>query len=742
MSGPERAAAGPNGPSGDAPAGGGSETGGRRRGWRRALGLVAGVLLIFVVIPGAGLAWVARDLPAEIFAGAARQEPAVILEAADGTLIGRRGLLRAEPVVRSKLPHHLVHAVLAIEDRRFYEHHGLDFLGIARAAWRNYRAGEVVEGGSTITQQLSKVLYLEPDRTIKRKLQEAVIALWLEFRLTKDEILTRYLDNVYFGAGAVGLGAAALVYFDKTPSELTLAESAMLAGLIRAPSKLNPLSDPEAAQERASVVLESMVDAGYLTRDAALEAALAPAVPYPGAASTGAGSWFADWIYDQAMEMAGPLLGSVRVRTTLRPELQALAERVVTEALAGAGDQRAGEAALVAMTHDGAVVAMVGGRDYGESQFNRAAQALRQPGSAFKPFVYLAALREGWRLDDTLLDAPLEIDGWRPRNYSGRYYGRVPLQEAFARSLNTATVRLAQQVGIERVIAAARDLGIDAELESNPGLALGTSGVSPLDLTGAFASVAAGRMPVQPWGVAGLIPADGSARIVRGARPETRPLDHRDELVRLLEAVVSGGTGRRAALEGFTAGKTGTSQNHRDAWFIGFTDRLVAGVWVGNDDDSPMRGVAGGGLPARVWQAFMSEATGLAPLAVAPPPSQSRAERAGGSGLPAAEQRTETASEAAAPTTRGPTDATSSEGTAAPVATTAPQPAARPLANEPAAEAGGAARAVPAVERSRSATPARSGAKMKGKGKAKRKAKPKKRKAKGKGRGRGKGRKK
>lgn len=315
--------------------------------------------------------------------------------------------------------------------------------------------------------------------------------------------------------------------------------------------------------------------------------------------------------------MVGPGLGSVRAKTTLRPEWQALAERVIAEKLADAPDGGTNEVALVAMTLDGAVVAMVGGRDYTTSQYNRAVQARRQPGSTFKLFVYLAALRNGWQLGDALLDAPIEIDDWRPENYDGNYSGQVRLDQAFAQSLNVATVRLAQDVGIENVVTAARDLGIDAELEPNISLSLGTSGVGLLDLTGAFASVAAGRMPIQPWAITSLAPTTGNGGLLAALPHQaTQPLDHHAELIALLEGVVRNGTGRNAALDGFAAGKTGTSQGNRDAWFVGFTDQLVVGVWVGNDDETPMPGVTGGDLPARIWQAFMAEATGLAPLEI------------------------------------------------------------------------------------------------------------------------------
>ncbi|MES2970453.1 MAG: PBP1A family penicillin-binding protein [Pseudomonadota bacterium] len=573
------------------------------------------VLMACLLIGGGALAWLVYAVPLDLATDRTAAEPAVIVEAADGTLIGLRGELRGTPAEREDLPDHLVNAVVAIEDRRFFEHGGIDFRGIARAAWRNVRANGVVEGGSTITQQLAKIEFLTSERTMKRKADEALVALRLEARLSKDEILTRYLNNVYFGGGAVGIGAAALAYFDKPVSDLTLAESAMLAGIIRAPSRANALHNLEEAQARATVVLGAMVDSGLLTQEEALAAQTAPATPNTSAPSREGGGWFADWILSEASTMVGPSLGSVRAKTTLQPRLQALAERVVAEKMTDTADGAVQEVALVAMTLDGAVVAMVGGRDYATSQYNRAVQARRQPGSTFKLFVYFAALRKGWQRDDVLQDTPVEIGDWRPENYDGTYNGSVRFDDAFARSLNAATVRLAQDVGIEAIVTAARDLGIDADLDPNISLSLGTSGVGLLDLTGAFASVAAGRTPIQPWAISSLAPTTGNGGLL-AALPQqaTQPLDHQADLIALLEGVVRNGTGRHAALDGFAAGKTGTSQGNRDAWFVGFTEQLVVGVWVGNDDDTPMPGVTGGDLPARIWQAFMSEATGLAPV--------------------------------------------------------------------------------------------------------------------------------
>jgi membrane peptidoglycan carboxypeptidase len=451
-----------------------------------------------VFLLGAGV-WIAWGLPEISLDRPANGQPMIILEAADGSPITKSGGTSGLPVVREELPAHLVGAVLAIEDRRFFDHNGVDLFGVLRAAYRNFHAGGIVEGGSTITQQLAKVLFLNREQTLRRKLQEAAIATLLELRLSKDEILTKYLDSIYFGAGATGVSAAARVYFDKPVSELTLAESAMLAGLIQAPSKLNPMTNLKAARERATVVLQAMVTTGFVTREEAISAALNSAAPVRGSSVAQTGSWFGDWVYTDAMSRMGPLAGEARIRTTLRPELQSLAETVVQNGLSRAGAAtRVGQAALVAMTMDGAVVAMVGGRSYNDSQFNRAARAQRQPGSAFKTFVYLAALQAGWSPDDIVLDTPIEINGWKPQNYSGGFQGKVTLEQAFARSLNAPTVRLAQDVGIDKVIAVARDLGIDGELQPNLSLSLGTSELTLLDITGAYAAIASDRVRCSP----------------------------------------------------------------------------------------------------------------------------------------------------------------------------------------------------------------------------------------------------
>jgi penicillin-binding protein 1A len=551
------------------------------------------------------MAWALHDVPwRQIAAGTL--EPVVVLETADGRPLVNQGAYRGAYTRLEDFPSHLVDAVTTVEDRRFFEHFGLDMRGILRATWRNLSAGGVVEGGSTITQQLVKVSFLERHRTFKRKIQEAVLALWLDWRLGKEEILARYLNAIYLGAGATGVPAAARIYFNKDVGELTVAESAMLAGIIRAPSQLNPLADADAARERSRLVLDLMAETGKLEGEALAAARADQAELDPSTPQSRSGSWFADWVMPEGREIAGAFGGTVRLRTTLVPHLQQAAEEAVRATLAEEGEAHgAGQAALVAMTPDGAVVAMVGGRDYTQSAFNRATEAKRQPGSTFKLFVYHAALKAGIPMRATVVDEPVEFDGWAPANSGERYFGRVTLAEAFARSLNASTAKLAMEVGIDAVAGSARELGIDAPLTETPSLALGTSEVTLLDLTAAYASVRAGAAPVEPFGATRFAVDGGDSFAIPARRPtgELGPDQH--ELIDLLVLAMERGTGRQARLGRFAGGKTGTSQDYRDAWFVGFTEDYVAGVWVGNDDNSPMRQVTGGSLPARIWKRFM-----------------------------------------------------------------------------------------------------------------------------------------
>lgn len=589
------------------------------RPWSLKRGILAMLASLLILVTGT-LVWALQDVPwTEIAAGSLK--PVVVLEAADGEPIVRQGPFQGPYARYEEFPAHLVNAVLSIEDRRFMDHYGVDVKGIMRAVLRNLQAGSVVQGGSTITQQLIKVQYLESDRTLKRKLQELVIAFWLEWKLGKREILTRYLNSVYLGSGATGMPAAARIYFNKDVSALNVQEAAMLAGLLKAPSQLNPIDNFKAASERTITVLDAMVANGKLNWEEASAAKAEFAELHPTSPTPRSGSWFADWISPQAGEIAGASPGSTTVRTTLVPRLQQLAEDVVARNLDKYGRSLgASQAALVAMTPDGAVVAMVGGRDYKTSQFNRAVSAKRQPGSTFKVFVFYAALKSGLSPDDRVFDGPIEVDGWSPQNSTGRYRGWVSIAEAFARSLNGATVALAQEVGIANVVAAAEELGIDATLNPVPALALGSSEVNLLDLTGAYASIRLGKSPVEPWGIVDFQASEQSKAFRVGPIvPTSVDLGpYQQDLVSLLQLVVERGTGRDAFPGAFAAGKTGTSQNNRDAWFVGFTEDLVAGVWVGNDDDTPMKGVTGGALPARIWRDFMQAAMAQPALQVDP----------------------------------------------------------------------------------------------------------------------------
>jgi penicillin-binding protein 1A len=591
---------------------------------RLALGAaLTGIGALFVI--SCALLWAVLGLPIERPAGGP-QQPTLLLEAADGEPLGRAGPLRVADASLHDFAPILIKAVLSTEDRRFYSNPGVDLLGILRAAHANRVAGKIVEGGSTITQQLVKIEYLKDDRSYIWKLRQALMAIWLEIHLSKDEILRRYLNRVYLGNGAYGMAAAARLYFDKRPADLTLPEAAMLAGLIQAPSQFDPLHHPKAAQARAAAVLDAMVANHVIDAKTANAAKANPAIINSPPDLAPAQSWFTDWVVKQALPLANAqIAGTVPVRTTLVPQLQNLAQQVVDNALADQGRKLgASEGALVAMRPDGAVLAMVGGRDYRKSQFNRATDDNRQPGSLFKLFVYLAALRKGYTPQGTIDAGPIDINGWKPANFDDEHYGRISLAEAFAQSVNTAAVRLEMDVGVKNVVAAARDLGITEPLPDVPSLALGSVGVSLLDLTGAFASVQADRLGVQPWGVAAIGAAHDTRMLATAPTVAARALDpYQQPLVDLLRGVIKHGTGKAAAINGVAAGKTGTSQDYRDAWFIGFNDALVVGVWVGNDNDVPMNGVVGGSLPASIWKNFVTEATPLldeqgVPVALAP----------------------------------------------------------------------------------------------------------------------------
>lgn len=525
--------------------------------------------------------------------------PGITLLNAQGVPIARRGSVTDQPVAVEALPAYVSQAFLAIEDRRFYNHSGVDPWGIMRAAAKNLVAGGVVEGGSTISQQLAKLAFLSSDRTYGRKAQEFIMAFWLEAWLSKNEILSRYMSSAYFGDNVYGLRAASNHYFNRDPEDLSVEQAAMLAGLVKAPSRLAPTNNLKAARARGEVVVGAMVDAGFLSAE---QASALPVVKLKRGAvkDIPSGTYFADWVFPQARAFAEGVYGEQTVTTTLDGNLQRLAVRAVQRAGLGSA-----QVALVAMRPDGRVVAMVGGKSYKQSPFNRATQARRQPGSTFKLFVYLAALRRGLTPESIVQDAPVTIGDWSPKNSGDRYRGPITLREAFAISSNVATVRLSERIGRDNVIQAARELGVTAPLTAEPSIALGTSGVSLIEMTAAYAAIANGSYPVKPQGLPSREEKGWFSSLVSGpsrlGRVQPMMLD-------MLWQSANAGTGRAAALSTQTFGKTGTSQENRDALFIGFSGDLVTGVWIGNDDNRPLRGVEGGGLPARIWRDFMSNA--------------------------------------------------------------------------------------------------------------------------------------
>ncbi len=580
----------------------------RSRVWRflfLSLARLAGVGILAVF---AFIAWCALGLPDVAKLGVQTRSGSVAVVANDGTLAATYGSLYGNFVSFDEISHLMADAVVAIEDRRFFWHPGIDPIGLTRAVFVNLVSGRVIQGGSTLTQQLAKIVFLTPARTLERKVQETLLALWIEIRFEKEEILAIYLNRAYFGGGAYGVSAASRRYFGVSASELNLAQSAMLAGLLRAPSRLAPTGDLSAARRRAAVVLGIMERQDRISAEEADQARERPAALAGIAASGDGARHFGDWVISQ-IAPARSRTEDVEVAVTLDPALQAAAEQAVA---AGLKEFEGAEAALVAMAPDGAVLAMVGGRSYARSQFNRAVQARRQPGSAFKVFLYMAALDAGARPSDMILDAPVTVDGWSPRNWDDEYLGRITLEEAFARSSNTAAVRLLEQTGRGRVIAMARRFGVFSPLEPDPSLALGTSEISLLEMTGALSALANGGSPVLPYGTV-EIRTESEGTIWRRSPIARRPaldVETVEAMRRLLRAAVEQGTGRRARLDRAQAyGKTGTSQEGRDGWFVGFAGQLAAGVWVGRDDARAMRGVGGGGVTAWIWQNFMTSAT-------------------------------------------------------------------------------------------------------------------------------------
>jgi penicillin-binding protein 1A len=574
--------------------------------WGAVLGVWGAIFLVVF------FAVFARDLPDTSTLYNVDRQPSITYLDRNGALIAVRGTQQAPPADLDALPDYVPAAFIAIEDRRFYHHPGFDPIGMSRAMVSNMRAGRVVQGGSTLTQQLAKNLFLSPDQNMKRKVQELMLAVWLEMKFSKDEILALYLNRVYFGAGAYGIEAASQRYFDKSAKQLTVGEAALLAGLLKAPSRYSPVSESERAANRATVVLNEMVDAGVITPEQRAQAVTEP-VRVSRTLATQHAQYFIDWLDRQIRELVGEPTEDMIVETTLDLTLQTQAERAVRRILDRDRSKGVEQAALVALDGEGRVRAMIGGSSYADSQFNRATEARRQAGSAFKPFVYLTAVESGYTPETRVNDAPIRIGNWSPRNYSGTFNGEMTLANAVAQSTNTVAAGVADQVGRDNVARTARRLGITSRIGLEPAMALGAVEVSPLEMAQAYDAFANGGRRVQAYGISRIRTPEGRVIYQRASRAEgpvqaiSNPyLYYMNQMMR---GVITSGSGRGAAISGRDlAGKTGTTSDYKDAWFVGYTGGFVTAVWVGKDDNTAMRGVTGSSAPAAIWRNFMEAA--------------------------------------------------------------------------------------------------------------------------------------
>ena len=558
------------------------------------------------------IAWLSYDLPDMEAAVDYDKRATVVILAANGDEIARYGDLQGDIIPLEKMSRHLINAVIAVEDRRFYNHFGIDILGLIRATFRNIKAGYVVQGGSTITQQLAKNLFLTPERTLTRKAKEALLAIYLEQKYSKEQILAAYLNRVYLGGGAYGVDAAALIYFDKSVGDLNLKEAAMIAGLLKAPSRYSPSSNPEKAAERAEIVIGAMIAAGYVNKNS--ENTDVEALPEGDYDRSGAGSmrYYGDWIMSQLESYTDVTDQDLIIQTTLNPNLQRRAAQRLEAYLEESGEERhVSQGAVITMRPDGAVIAMIGGRDYKTSQFNRAVQAKRQPGSSFKPFIYLTGLHTGQLEPNSIvIDQPLEIGDYKPENFGGEYRGPITIQHALSESVNTAAVQILDHVGVKAAKDMVLSLGITERLNSDLSMALGTSEMSLLSMASAYAVLANQGKSVQPYGIKEIRTGEGDLLYRHQAIPATEivPVESIAKLNTIMQSVIQFGTGQNARLDRPAAGKTGTSQNYRDAWFMGYTPDFITGVWVGNDNNDPMKRITGGSIPARLWRDVMRSA--------------------------------------------------------------------------------------------------------------------------------------
>ena len=539
-----------------------------------------------------------------------QRQPSINYLDRSGALITVRGSQYAPPVKIDEMPPYVPAAFVAIEDRRFYHHLGFDMIGIMRAVVADLRRGHAAEGASTITQQLARNLFLTPDQTIKRKIQEVILAVELEHKFSKKEILALYMNRVYFGAGAYGIEAAAQRYFNKPASQLSVGEVAILAGLLKSPTHYSPISDRERAARRATIVLDKMVQTGAITPAQRADAFRNPVNVSPTLASQHA-QYFIDWVDQQVRQLVGQPQQDLVVETTLDLPLDAIASNVAQTVVARETKAGVQQAALVALDGSGRVRAMVGGVNYAESQFNRAADAKRQAGSSWKPFVYLTAMEAGRTPDVQVVDEPVTINGWTPQNYTKKYLGQITLETALAQSINTVAARLADEVGRDNVARVAHRLGIMSAIGTDPSMALGAVEVSPVEMAQAYAAFSNGGFQTTAYGIERIRTTDG--KVLYEHKSDSRvsvvgnpPLSYMN---RMLRQVVASGTGGRARIGGYDiAGKTGTTSDYKDAWFVGYTGGFVTAVWVGKDDNTPMRKITGGGPPADLWHSFMAQA--------------------------------------------------------------------------------------------------------------------------------------
>ena len=556
---------------------------------------------------GGTVVWAFLNLPETESIQITRQ-PSITFLDREGRILASFGDIYGQSISYEQLPQDLINAVIVTEDKRFFDHIGVDIRGIARAFLVNFKARRIVQGGSTITQQLAKNLFLTPERSITRKLHEVILSLWLEFRFSKEQILSIYLNRVYLGSGTYGVQAASEKYFNKKVEDLDLYESALIASLLKAPSKYNPISNPKLSQKRTKKVLRNMANNSFINLNDIEKYKLLSDSKKNISESPKSSRYFVDWLLPRVRSYLGEINEDLIVRTTLDIELQRIAE----ESILGISKSfpSANQSAIVVLDLNGGVLAMVGGRDYGDSQFNRVTQAQRQPGSAFKLFVYLVALENGFLPDDKIEDSEISVDNWSPENYKKEFLGDISISEAFSKSINTVAVKISESIGREEVIKKAKSLGIKSKLVNSPSLALGTSEVNLLELTGAYNVLANGGNGVWTHGVRLIENVNGNLLYLRKGFGPGRLLEENItiKMTQMLKETIKTGTGKNAKIDRPAAGKTGTSQSLRDAWFIGFSSDMVTGVWFGNDDDSPMEKITGGNAPAILWSDFMKKA--------------------------------------------------------------------------------------------------------------------------------------